>query len=245
MAGCARRVRRHENPDGSDICRLRRNLTWHRPRNRSAGSSSPRSGSRDDSSCRTCGRNSLIAAEAPCRSPAPAPDTVRLVVAMVDRAVPAARAAALPRRPSTITRGWRLGGYRSNCHRTAVRARDGRQSDVIGAGAAGRLSHYPAYSACNRSGSLPSYATSSRCASGLAALVVRYRRGSEVERRQLLWLLLAVLVALIVILPWGLVAGTPVEVLFGDPAHSPCSHGAIVRHELLTSASWSRASWPG
>jgi hypothetical protein len=38
---------------------------------------------------------------------------------------------------------------------------------------------------------------------GLAALVVRYRRGSDVERRQLLWLVLAVLIALIVLLPWG------------------------------------------
>jgi two-component system, NarL family, sensor kinase len=52
---------------------------------------------------------------------------------------------------------------------------------------------------------------------GLAALTVRYRRGSDVERRQLLWLMLPVLVALIVILPWGLVAGTPVEVLFAIP----------------------------
>ena len=48
---------------------------------------------------------------------------------------------------------------------------------------------------------------------GLAALSrPLYRRGSDVERRQLLWLLLAVLVALIVILPWGVVAGTPIEV---------------------------------
>jgi two-component system, NarL family, sensor kinase len=68
---------------------------------------------------------------------------------------------------------------------------------------------------------------------GLAALVVRYRRGSEVERRQLLWLLLAVLVALIVILPWGLVAGTPVEVLFAIPLIPIAVTVAIVRQELL------------
>ena len=68
---------------------------------------------------------------------------------------------------------------------------------------------------------------------GVAALAVRYRRGSDVERRQLLWLLLAVLVALIVILPWGLVAGTPVEVLFAIPLIPIAVTVAIVRQELL------------
>jgi two-component system, NarL family, sensor kinase len=68
---------------------------------------------------------------------------------------------------------------------------------------------------------------------GLAALAVRYRRGSEVERRQLLWLLLAVLVALIVILPWGLVSGTPIEVLLAIPLIPIAVTVAIVRHQLL------------
>ena len=68
---------------------------------------------------------------------------------------------------------------------------------------------------------------------GVAALAVRYRRGSDVERRQLLWLLLAVLVALIVILPWGLVAGTPIEVLFAIPLIPIAVTVAIVRQELL------------
>jgi signal transduction histidine kinase len=68
---------------------------------------------------------------------------------------------------------------------------------------------------------------------GLAALAVRYRRGSEVERRQLLWLLLAVLLAVIVILPWGLVAGTPIEVLFAIPLIPIAVTVAIVRHQLL------------
>ncbi|HVD81374.1 MAG TPA: histidine kinase, partial [Propionibacteriaceae bacterium] len=68
---------------------------------------------------------------------------------------------------------------------------------------------------------------------GLAALTVRYRRGSDVERRQLLWLMLPVLVALIVILPWGLVAGTPVEVLFAIPLIPIAVTVAIVRHQLL------------
>jgi two-component system NarL family sensor kinase len=68
---------------------------------------------------------------------------------------------------------------------------------------------------------------------GLAALAVRYRRGSDVERRQLLWLLLAVLVALIVILPWGLVSGTPIEVLLAIPLIPIAVTAAIVRHQLL------------
>lgn len=68
---------------------------------------------------------------------------------------------------------------------------------------------------------------------GLAALMVRYRRGSEVERRQLLWLVLAVLVALIVLLPWGLVAGTPIEVLFAIPLIPIAVTVAIVRVQLV------------
>jgi two-component system, NarL family, sensor kinase len=67
---------------------------------------------------------------------------------------------------------------------------------------------------------------------GIAALGVRYRRGSEVERRQLLWLLLAVLIALIVILPWGF-PGTPIEVLFAIPLIPIAVTVAIVRHQLL------------
>ena len=68
---------------------------------------------------------------------------------------------------------------------------------------------------------------------GLTAVVVRYRRGSDVERRQLLWLVLAVLVALIVLLPWGLVANTPVEVLFAIPLIPIAVTVAIVRVQLL------------
>jgi two-component system, NarL family, sensor kinase len=68
---------------------------------------------------------------------------------------------------------------------------------------------------------------------GAGAVAVRYRRGSDVERRQLLWLLLAVMVALIVILPWDLVAGTPIEVLFAIPLIPIAVTVAIVRHQLL------------
>jgi two-component system, NarL family, sensor kinase len=68
---------------------------------------------------------------------------------------------------------------------------------------------------------------------GAGAVAVRYRRGSDIERRQLLWLLLAVMVALIVILPWDLVAGTPIEVLFAIPLIPIAVTVAIVRHQLL------------
>ena len=43
----------------------------------------------------------------------------------------------------------------------------------------------------------------------VVSLVVRYRRGAEAERRQLLWLVGATVVAVLATIPWGLVAGTP------------------------------------
>ena len=67
----------------------------------------------------------------------------------------------------------------------------------------------------------------------LAALVVRFRRGDARERSQLLWLLLATLAVLVVIIPWSLVAGTPVLVLFAIPLIPVAIAAAIVRHHLL------------
>ena len=67
----------------------------------------------------------------------------------------------------------------------------------------------------------------------LVALAVRYRRGSEATRRQLLWLLLALIVVIIALLPWGLVAGTPVAVLFAIPLIPVAVTVAIVRYQLL------------
>lgn len=67
----------------------------------------------------------------------------------------------------------------------------------------------------------------------IAALVVRYRRVTEIERRQLLWLLLATITAVAVTLPWGFVAGTPVVVLFAIPLIPAAVTIAIVRHQLL------------
>ena len=68
---------------------------------------------------------------------------------------------------------------------------------------------------------------------GLVALVVRYRRGTEVARRQLLWLMLAVLISLAATIPWGLVAGTPVVVLFTIALIPVAVTVAIIRHQLL------------
>lgn len=68
---------------------------------------------------------------------------------------------------------------------------------------------------------------------GVGALVLRYRRAAEHQRRQLLWLLLAAIVAVACTVPWGLVAGTPVVVLFAIPLIPSAVTVAIVRHQLL------------
>ena len=82
-----------------------------------------------------------------------------------------------------------VGGSGRDCHRTLFALEMGASPERW-IRACGRLSHPPAtvpeplWIATEIRGAL------AMCA-GLAALAVRYRRGSEVERRQLLWLLLA------------------------------------------------------
>ncbi|MEV4313322.1 hypothetical protein [Actinocrispum sp. NPDC049592] len=68
---------------------------------------------------------------------------------------------------------------------------------------------------------------------GVSALVLRYRRGSEPERRQLLWLLLATLVTLGVLIPWGLLDTGPVLMLLALPLVGGAVTIAILRHQLL------------
>ncbi|HEX4704980.1 MAG TPA: sensor histidine kinase [Pseudonocardiaceae bacterium] len=68
---------------------------------------------------------------------------------------------------------------------------------------------------------------------GLVSLGVRYRRGDDVLRRQLLWPLLAGLILLVLTTPWALVTGTPVYVLFSIPLVPVAMTIAIVRHGLL------------
>jgi two-component system NarL family sensor kinase len=67
----------------------------------------------------------------------------------------------------------------------------------------------------------------------LGALAVRYRRGNERERSQLGWLVLATAVVITLVVPWALVAGTPVLVLFAIPLIPIAITVAITRHQLL------------
>jgi len=68
----------------------------------------------------------------------------------------------------------------------------------------------------------------------LVSLVVRYRRGGDVERRQLLWLLLAVLVVLAYAgVPWGIFGRGPVLGLLVIPLIPAAVTVAILRYQLL------------
>jgi two-component system NarL family sensor kinase len=67
----------------------------------------------------------------------------------------------------------------------------------------------------------------------LAALALRYRRGGERERSQLLWLVMATAVVIAFVVPWALVAGTPILVLFAIPLIPIAIAVATVRHQLL------------
>ena len=68
---------------------------------------------------------------------------------------------------------------------------------------------------------------------GIACLVVRYRSGPEVVRRQLFWLVAAAAVIGIAVTPWALVAGTPLAVLFTIPLLPAAVAAAVLRHQLL------------
>ena len=68
---------------------------------------------------------------------------------------------------------------------------------------------------------------------GVACLAYRYWRGTEVVRRQLLWLVGAAAVILLAVTPWALVAGTPMAVLFTIPLLPGAVAVAVLRHQLL------------
>lgn len=68
---------------------------------------------------------------------------------------------------------------------------------------------------------------------GVVCLVVRYRQGSEMVRRQLLWLVAAGAVIVVAVTPWALVAGTPLVVLFTIPLLPAAVAAAVLRHQLL------------
>ncbi|TCC22664.1 sensor histidine kinase [Kribbella speibonae] len=67
----------------------------------------------------------------------------------------------------------------------------------------------------------------------LISLAIRYRRADEMGRRQLLWLLLASVIAVLFITPWAFVAGTPILVLLAIPLIPIAVAVAIVRYQLL------------
>ncbi len=67
----------------------------------------------------------------------------------------------------------------------------------------------------------------------MVSLVLRYRRGAESQRRQLLWLVLATAITLLATLPWGLVTGTPVVVLLSIALIPIAVTVAVIRHQLL------------
>jgi len=68
---------------------------------------------------------------------------------------------------------------------------------------------------------------------GVVCLVVRYRHGNEVVRRQLLWLVAAAAVIVVAVIPWALVAGTPLAVLFTIPLLPAAVAAGVLRHQLL------------
>ena len=68
---------------------------------------------------------------------------------------------------------------------------------------------------------------------GVVCLVLRYRRGDETRRRQLLWLVLAAIVVIAIIIPWSFLSGTPIAVLFAIPLIPVAVTVGIVRAQLL------------
>jgi signal transduction histidine kinase len=67
----------------------------------------------------------------------------------------------------------------------------------------------------------------------ITCLTIRYRRADEMGRRQLLWLLLASVVAILFMAPWSFIAGTPILVLLAIPLIPVAVAIAIVRYQLL------------
>lgn len=70
-------------------------------------------------------------------------------------------------------------------------------------------------------------------AATLISLIVRYRRGGEPERRQLLWLIMAVLVTVTILVPWGVFLAGPVLLLLAIPLIGVAVTVAILRYQLL------------
>lgn len=68
---------------------------------------------------------------------------------------------------------------------------------------------------------------------GMLGIWLRYRRSDEVVRRQLLWVLLGAGTVVLVVVPWSLVAGTPIVVLLAIPLIPISVAVGILRYRLL------------
>ena len=67
----------------------------------------------------------------------------------------------------------------------------------------------------------------------VVGLVVRYRRGDEQRRRQLLWLVLALVLTIVVLVPWGLFDAGPILQLLAIALIPAAMTIAVLRHQLL------------
>lgn len=67
----------------------------------------------------------------------------------------------------------------------------------------------------------------------VVGLAVRYRHGDEQRRRQLLWLVLALILMIVVIVPWGLFTAGPILELLSIALVPAAMTIAVLRHQLL------------
>lgn len=67
----------------------------------------------------------------------------------------------------------------------------------------------------------------------VSGLVLRYRRGDEQRRRQLLWLVLALIVVTVMLVPWGLFTAGPILQLLAVALVPGAMTIAVLRHQLF------------
>ena len=160
-------------------------------------------------------------------------DGVRLQLAVGDRAVHPARAAAVPRRAAGLA-ALAAGGGRRRRHRSAVRAGDGRRPEPVEDGGPVAYLTLAATTGSRRCGRSPSSAPSApTCSpwSPWSCATAAARRscagscsGCCVAAGRWSWR---------PTLPWGLVAGTPIAVLLTIPLIPVAVTVAVVRYRLL------------
>ena len=110
----------------------------------------------------------------------------------------------------------------------------GADKEALGAGTpAGYLSFGDSYGTFQPLWAVAELRTVACFLVGIGALVVRYRRGGERERRQLLWLILAALVTIGVLIPWGIFLAGPILMLLAIPLIGVAVTIAILRYQLL------------